>query len=427
MLPYFALPFDHPESLPEGDYVLATYLAYGLPEEKVLTRVGNFAVGQTVGTWVPVPGITQEMVRNHEARVVGCYPVSPARDTSAAGEGTYLLRVAFPRANFGTSFAMLLTALVGNDASTALRAKLIDLELVGKAIEAFPGPAHGIPGLRRLTGVEGRPLVMNMLKPCTGYPPEVGADLFYAVGSGGVDLIKDDELLGSTDFSSVAGRVKAYLAAARRIQEEMGRAPLYLPNITDRPERMRDNARAALEAGAKGVMVNFVLTGFDALASLTAEFGRDLFFLGHFAGAGIIGNGEDQGISVPTLLGRLPRLAGADAVVTMYPAGGQGPGYFDLLRTVQAHRLPLGRLKPVFSVVGGGVTPLNVTPLYRDLGPDIIIAVGGGVQGHPQGATAGARAMMQAVEATIAGRDLAEAAQDHPELQQALHHWGPKA
>lgn len=422
MLPYFALPFDHRESLEGGDYVVATYLACGLPEEKVLSKVGGFAVGQSLGTWVAVPGITPEMVRDHQARIVGCYPVSSPE------EGNYLLQIAFPRENVGVSFAMLLTALVGNDAATAIRAKLIDLELVGQAAGAYLGPRHGIDGIRRATGVYGRPLVMNMIKPCTGYPPEVGADFFYASGRGGVDLIKDDELMGgTTGFSDVAGRVKAYHAVARRIAEETGRAPLYLPNITDRPERMRENARAALEAGAKGVMVNFVPAGFDALAALTDEFGRDLFFLGHFAGAGIIVSGMDQGITVPVLLGRLPRMAGADAVVTMYAAGGKGSGYLDLLRTVQAHRLPLGKLNPVLSVVGGGVTPLNVPALYRDFGPDVILAVGGGIQGHPQGATAGARAMMRAVTAVVKGKELTEAGMDSPELRCALEYWGPKA
>lgn len=421
MLPYFASPFDHRESLAGGDYLVATYLAYGLPEEKALAKVGGFAVGQSLGTWVTVPGITDEMVRNHQARVVGCYPLAPE------GEGNYLLQVAFPRANVGESFAMLLTALVGNDAATAIRAKLIDLELVGPAREAFTGPRHGVEGLRSLTGVYGRPLVLNMIKPCVGYPPEVGAEFFYASGRGGVDLIKDDELMGgTTSFSTVAGRARAYLAAARRIAEETGRAPLYLPNITDRPERMRENARAARDTGCKGVMVNFVTTGLDALAELTEEFGADLFFLAHFAGAGIIVSGVDQGISVPLLLGKFPRLAGADAVVTIFAAGGQGPGYLDLLRTVQAHRLPLGRVKPVLSVVGGGVTPLNVASLYRDFGPDIIIAVGGGVQGHPQGATAGARAMMAATRAAVAGRALAEAAGDSPELAAALDFWGSR-
>ena len=421
MLPFFDSPFDHRESLAGGDYVVGTYLAYGLTEDTALSKAGDFAVGQSLGTWLQVPGITSDMVRDHQAKVIGCCPVSSSE------EGMFLLQIAFPRSNIGTSFAMLLTALVGNDAATAIRAKLIDLELVGGAADAFPGPRHGIEGLRRITGVFGRPLVMNAMKPCTGYPPEVGARLFYACGAGGVDLIKDDELLGgTTDFSSVGARVNAYLKASRRIYDETGRAPLYLPNITDRPGRMRDSALAALEAGAKGVMVNFVVAGLDTLAALTEEFGQNLVVFGHFAGGGIMASGSDQAITVPVLLGLLPRMAGADAVVTMYAAGGHGRGYFDLLRTIQAHRLPLGRLKPVMSVVGGGVTPLNVASLYQDLGPDIIIAVGGGIQGHPQGATAGAKAMMQAVEAAAEGRELRTVAANCPELRQVLEFWSHK-
>lgn len=35
-----------------------------------------------------------------------------------------------------------------------------------------------------------------MIKPCTGYTPEVGAKLFFEAAAGGVDIIKDDELIG---------------------------------------------------------------------------------------------------------------------------------------------------------------------------------------------------------------------------------------
>ncbi len=416
MLPYFDLPFDHPESLADGNYLLATFLAFGLDEGVALRRAGNFATGQTVGTWVPLPGVTRRMVEDYQARVVGCYGL-------AGDSSQFLLRIAFPHHNFEGSFAQLLTALVGNDVSTAIRVKLVDLELVGGAGASFSGPARGVAGIRELTGVWDRPLVMNMLKPCIGYPAEVGADLFYQSGSGGVDLIKDDELLGNTSFSRVADRVRHYLKAARRIREEQGKAPVYCVNITDRPDRMRDNARAALEEGAQAVMVNFVATGLDALAALTAEFGKDLFFMGHYAGFGIM-NALTQGIAAPLMLGRLPRLAGADGVVVMYPAEPSGPGYLEYLQTIQAHRLPLGKLKPVCPAVGGGVTPLNAAAIYRDLGPDVILAVGGAIQGHPLGTTAGARAMMRAVRAAVAGTGLTEAAADCPELRAAVEAWG---
>jgi 2,3-diketo-5-methylthiopentyl-1-phosphate enolase len=417
MLPYFDLPFDQPESVADGAYVIATYLAYGLDEAAALKRAGNFATGQTVGTWLPLPGVTRSMVEEYQARVVGCYPAG------GGAEPVFLLRVAFPHHNFGGSFAQLITALLGNDVSTAIRIKLIDLEWTAAARAAIAGPAQGMAGLRERTGVRGRPLVMNMIKPCIGFSPAAGAELFYESGSGGVDLIKDDELLGNTGFSPVAERVRAYLKAAARLREEQGKAPLYIVNITDRPDRMRDNARAARDEGARAVMVNFVAAGLDALAALTEEFGRDLFFLGHYAGAGIM-NAPAQGISAPLLLGKLPRLAGADGVVTMYPGSGIGTAQLEYYQTVQAQRLPMGGLRPVVTAVGGGVTPLNVASIYRELGPDVILAVGGAIQGHPLGTAAGGRAMMQAVAAAVAGTAPEEAAAGCPELRAALEAWG---
>jgi len=358
------------------------------------------------------------MIEKYQARVIGCYPVPTGE------RQTVLLQVAFPYRNFETSFAMILTAMVGNDVSTALRVKLIDLGLIGAAKNAFSGPHFGMDGLRRLVGVEDRPLILNMLKPCIGYPPEVGAELFYQSGIGGVDLIKDDELMGNTKTSDVIGRVKAYSKAAQKVYNEIGRAPLYLVNITDRPERMREHARAAFENGAKAVMVNFVVTGLDSLAALTEEFGTKLLFLAHFAGFGIA-SGEGQGIGIPVLLGKLPRLAGADGVLVMNPSDHAGSGYLEFLQTIQAHCLPMGNLRRVFTVVGGGVTPLTVAKMYRDLGKDVVFAVGGAIQGHPGGSPAGARAMLRAVEAAVQGIELSEAAQDSPELRQALELWDP--
>jgi 2,3-diketo-5-methylthiopentyl-1-phosphate enolase len=416
LLPYFDLPFDRAESLREGSYVLATYLAFGVTDHDILRRAGNFASGQTVGTWLPLPGVTRAMIENYQARVVGCYPML------GGDPPTSLLRVAFPLQNFGGSLAMLLVGLAGNDVSTAIHIRLIDLELVGDAVHAFAGPRQGIAGLRRLAGVFDRPLILNMIKPCLGYSPEIGAELFYETGRGGVDLIKDDEVLGNTGLSGVVGRVTAYLRAARRIKEETGRSPLYIVNITDRPARMRDNARAALEAGAQAVMVNFVMTGLDALAELTAEFGECLCFLGHYAGIGTM-NAPTQGISSAVMLGLLPRMAGADAVMIMHPAERKGPLYLEYLQTVQAHRLPIGRMRQVCTAVGGGVTPLNVAAICRDLGPDTILGVGGAVQGHPDGAAAGAKAMLRAVEAAGKGVALEEAATHCPELQKAMEIW----
>jgi 2,3-diketo-5-methylthiopentyl-1-phosphate enolase len=60
----------------------------------------------------------------------------------------------------------------------------------------------------------------------------------------------------------------------------------------------------------------------------------------------------------------------------------------------------------------------------RELGPDIILGAGGAIQGHPDGAAAGANAMRQAIDAVVAGRPVADAALEHPELGRALERFG---
>lgn len=404
---YFDLPFDNEENILDGDFVIATYLVSGVSEQDALARAGRFAIGQTVGTWVELPGITKSMVEGYQARVLSLELI-PAEPVCA------VLRVAFPAHNL-PSFAMLQTALVGNDVSTALCVKLLDLTLTKQSLARWHGPKQSIAGVRALTGVTDRPLVLNMIKPCIGYSAEEGARLFYESAMGGVDLIKDDEVLAEIPILNVAQRVRAYAITAQQVRAEKGHAPLYIPNITGRPSYMRDTARMLVEEGAQMAMVNFVTTGLDAFAELTEEFGGKLAFLAHYAGAGMMSSAW-LGYANPVLLGTLARLAGADMVMTMYPGAPGSKGYLEFLKTVQQQTLPLGSMKPIFTVVGGGVTPLNLAAVIKEIGNDVILGVGGAIQGHPMGARNGAEATMAAVKAVHAGISLEEAAESCPPL-----------
>lgn len=412
---YFELPFDNTVSISDEDYVIATYLAFGITNATALKKAGQFATGQSIGTWLPLPGVTQDMVENWQARVLAVYPLPTEQSIT-------VLRVAFPHHNFAANFAMMLTAMVGNDVSTALRIKLIDLELTEKALKAYTGPKQSIEGWRSAAGVTGRPLVLNMIKPCLGFAPERGAELFYQSGLGGVDLIKDDEVFGNTSVSSVAGRLKAYNAAARRLNNETGKAPVYIVNITDTPKRMRTHAQAVVDEGGKAAMVNFVSTGIDALRELTDEFGDRLCFLAHYAGAGMM-NSPQLGISGSVLLGVLARLAGADSVMTMFAGSADTPELFECLQTVQKQKLRMGGIKLVMTSLGGGVTPLSIGSAVKTFGNDVILGVGGAVQGHPMGTTAGAKAVMAALNGAMQGKELEEIAAGSPELQAAVDAW----
>ena len=46
------------EQLNQDDYLVASYYIELSPDVDPYEKAKTFAVGQTIGTWVPVPGIT---------------------------------------------------------------------------------------------------------------------------------------------------------------------------------------------------------------------------------------------------------------------------------------------------------------------------------------------------------------------------------
>jgi len=415
----FDLPFDVAENIYEGEFLIATYLVSGIGRSEIIKKSGSFAIGQSIGTWLPLPGITRTMIEQYQARVIGLYPIP---DVSGK-EPFFVLQVAFPSRNINDSFAMMLTALVGNDVSTSLNLRLLDVSLTPSALGYYHGPKQSIEGVRKFLGVADRPLLLNMLKPSIGMSPDEAAKLFYEIGMGGVDIVKDDEVLSFAPVSSVVDRVKTFAWTAKRVFEESGNKMLYIPNVSSSPKRMHENIVAAISEGSHAVMVNFVETGLDALADISDEFGDQLMILGHYAGIGSM-QSEQGGIAPSVMVGYLARLAGADMVMTMFAEKKDPSGYFNFIQTLQKQKLPLRKIKPVLSTVGGGLSPLNVGKLIEEIGNDLVLGVGGAIQGHPMGAREGAKAVRAAMSSVVAGTSLETAAQDCPALKKAIEIWG---
>ena len=411
------------DGLDGEDYVIALYSAESASPD-LLERAKAIALEQTVGTWVPVPEETEEVRARHSGRVLGVYEIPDYEmELPASPTRRYVMAIAFPAINFGPNIPMLLSTTIGN-ISMIGRLKLLDLIFPPSFLAGFQGPRFGVQGVRELLGVKERPLLNNMIKPCTGIPPEVGARLFYEAARGGADIVKDDELLADAPFSSVAERVKLFMAMEKRAYEETGEHTLYAVNVTDRVDRLRETARRAVEGGVNCLMLNYLTVGIDALRMLAEDPELGVPILAHLDFAGVLYASCDTGMSSHLVLGKLPRLAGADVVV--FPCA---HGKFAIVpekhrRIALALTSPLRKIRPAFPMAGGGVYPGSVPQLMRDLGNDCVLGAGGAIHGHPQGPAAGARAMRQAIDATLASRPLSEAAKEHPELAAALAAWG---
>ena len=146
--------------------------------------------------------------------------------------------------------------------------------------------------------------------------------------------------------------------------------------------------------------------------------------LAHYAAAGPYFEGPGTGMSAPLALGLLPRLAGGDMAITITPYGGYPLRRLQYLKMIQQLTLPRPHVAPIFPVIGGGVHPGTVETYMGELGTDIVLGAGGAIQGHPDGAAAGADAMRQAIDAVMAGQRVVDAAQEHPALAHALEKFG---
>jgi len=427
--PYADKPIALPEGIDMENHVVATYWIQADKGWDMSIMGQVMAIEQTTGTWVPVPGETPEVRAGHVAKVIGVYeaPYYEYGLPADVTERQYILQIAFPAANVEDQLPMMLTATIGN-ISMVPNFKLLDLRLPKATLDQYQGPKFGTDGWWKALGLKkGRPLLNNMIKPCSGYPLEVGADLFRQAALGGCDVIKDDELIASMRYNDAVKRVKTYMKIEREVYEETGEHTLYTVNVTDRLPRMFDLARRCVDAGVNGMMVNYLAVGPEAMRALAEDPAINVPILAHMDLAGAYYMSPNQGIASPIILGKFPRLCGADAIVLPFSMGGKAMYMHDrFMNTVRNLTYPMGRLKPTMPMPSGGITPANVADIVAAVGRDIMIGSGGGIHAHPQGPRAGARALRQAIDAAVKGIKLELYAKEHEELGVALGVWSKK-
>jgi 2,3-diketo-5-methylthiopentyl-1-phosphate enolase len=418
------LPIALPDGVDYDDYVIGTYLVSYSAALPIPIIAPMLAVEQSTGTWVPVPGETLEVRCQHIAKVIGVYEVPDYEFAVPPNLQTrqWFVQIAYPEVNIGEQIPMLLTTVVGN-ISMGGDIKLVDVRFPKKYVAGFKGPKFGIEGIRKILGVKKRPLLNNMIKPCTGYRLKVGAELFRKAALGGCDIIKDDELIADASFNSVVGRVKRYMQIEKQVYEEKGEHTLYTVNVTDKIPNVFENARRAVELGCNALMINYLAVGFPVLQALAEDPSINVPILAHMDVAGALYMSPWHGLSSHLVLGKLPRLAGADIVVIPAPYGKAPVIDYKFRNVARNLTFPLYQLKPTFPMASGGITPSMVPTVMAALGNDIVIGSGGGIHAHPKGPVAGGKAFRQAIDATMKGIPLSEYAKHHEELAISLKEW----
>lgn len=390
---------------------------------------------QSSGTFVRVPGETDELRERHAARVERLVELEAVRAPSlpgAAARGDLWRRaeveVSWPLENFGLSLPNLLTTVAGNlwELSPFSGLRLLDVRIPEVFLAKYAGPQFGVAGTRALTGVHGRPLVGTIIKPSVGLSPEETAGLVASLAAGGIDFIKDDELQSDGPHCRFEQRVDAVMAVLERHADRTGQRVMYAFNLTGDLDEMKQRHDYVRRAGGTCVMVSMNSVGLTGVVELRRHAGVAIH--GHRNGWGLLGRSPAIGMSFVAYQ-KFWRLAGVDHL----HVNGLRNKFCENDASVIASAREC--LTPMFAEPAKGCEVLPVFSSGQWAGQveatwlalrsvELLHACGGGIMAHPGGIAAGVRSIRLAWAAAAAGVPWEEEMRRHEELRQAAEKFG---
>jgi len=391
----------------ETDVVCTFYVE---PEGISITEAaGGVAAESSVGTWTELTTV-KPYVESLAARVFSI-------------EGNEA-KIAYPVELFEPgNMPNVLSSVAGNVFGLRLlrNLRLTDVKFSRQLVKSFKGPQYGVEGIRKLVGVQGRPLVGTIIKPKLGLKTVDHAKVAYEAWLGGCDIVKDDENLSSQGFNLFEERLAKTLESRDRAEEETGEKKVYMINITSGTKEMLHRAELVLRHGGEYVMIDILTCGFAALQTFRDQ-GFQLVIHAHRAGHAAFTKNPLHGISMQ-VISRVARVIGVDQLHVGTVVGKMFETKEEVAENCDALTEEMFELKSVLPVASGGLHPRLIPALMEFFGKDFVIQAGGGIHGHKDGTISGAKAMRQAVDATLQGIPLNRYAEKHKELKGALETW----
>lgn len=363
-------------------YFVVTYLLEG----KVSLRdaAWNLAIGQSVGN----PNVrneweTDELFENHSCIVL-------AEEHELVGEmGT--VKVAFPLANIDPStdgISQLLCHIMGGqmDIDSVLTCVVLDIDFPDESVFG-KGPKFGIDGIRDFLGVEQRPILGGIVKPKVGITPEILLEMVKEMVEGGINFIKEDEIMSNPSLCPISVRVPLIMDYLK------DKRVIYAVCINADPAHILDRVKEVHRLGGNAVHVNF-WSGMGVYKSI-----RDLdlpIFL-HFQKSGdkILTEKTHRYHIEWTVICKLAGIMGVDFIHAGMWGGYMSDNETELKRVLET--LWERRVMPALSC---GMHAGLIEAINEKFGIEYMANVGGALHGHPGGTIAGVKAMRQAIDQT---------------------------
>ena len=358
---------------------------YFLSSQRGLNQAAiDLAIGQSVGNpnersvWE-----TDELFEFHSCVIIG-------EEKNYLGKNSGEVEIGFPLINFdfsGDGITHILVNIMGGqlDISHIDKCQILNIDFPESLVKKFfRGPKFGIDGIRNFTKCHDKPLLGGIVKPKTGLSPEQLLEVVKEMVDGGVNFIKEDEILSNPHFCKLEDRVPLI---SRYLRDKN---VIYCFSIHSDPTKILKRAQLVYDLGGNGIHVNF-WAGLGIYKEIRE---MDLPLFVHFQKSGdkILTNpNHDFHISWPVIV-KLAGMMGVDFI----HAGMIGGYYKWQEETEQA--IQMSRRYNIMPTLSCGFNPSLTSGITEKVGIDYLANVGGSLHSHPMGTIGGTKAMRQSID-----------------------------
>lgn len=378
---------------------------------------------QSSGTFVSVPGETEELKKRFAARVEDIQLLDVAEEPSIPGGSIpgkkyqkARVKVSWSIENFGYNLPVLISTLQGNlyEITQFTGLKLMDFELPDSFKNHFKGPKFGIQGSKFSCGVADRPMIGTIIKPSIGMSIEETTSLVKNLIDAGIDFIKDDELMGSAANSPFDDRVKSIMKVIRDNEQKTGKKVMYAFNISDEIDAMQRKYDLIKQEEGSCAMISVNSVGWSGTKKICDQ--GELVIHGHRNGWGMLNRHPLLGIEFPAYQ-KIQRLAGVDQLHVNGIQNKFWESDDSVVTSIQSCLKPFLGGSGILPVVSSGQWGGQAVETYRRTQTtDLLYMAGGGILAHPMGPKAGVNALQQAWTGAVEGLSVEETALKYPEF-----------
>lgn len=378
-------------------FVVSYYLQSSISLEDA---AWNLAIGQSVGN----PHIrnaweTDELFKTHSCIIL------MDRDNRLLKKKDGVIKIAFPLANIdieSDGVSQLLCQIMGGqlDIDNIIQCHVLNVEFPHSVKELFLGPRFGIKGIRQFTNTYDRPLLGGIVKPKVCMNEDILLDIVKAMVDGGVNFIKEDEIMSNPACCSFKKRVPKI---AKYLEDKK---VIYCFCINSDPHHALERVKFVHQNGGNGIHINF----WSGLGIYNSIRKLDLPLFLHFQKSGdkILTNKIHNFHIEWNVIAKLAGMMGVDFIHNGMWGGYSSDDENKLIKSIKT--LHSFGTMPALSC---GMHPGLVEIIRTKFGEDLLFNVGGAIHGHPGGTVAGCKAMRQAIDRSYGH-----------EYEQAMHELG---